>query len=131
MGNQDKYGLTLDMPDTYVRCGRCATAFAIRADDLGPRGRRIACSVCTHSWYQTPDRLFNLKEGNKLSTLPEHEKVRISQNLEAGRDPDYIGRTKLYVGNLDFSVTEDDLRKLFAEVGAVGNVSMAIGPDGR
>jgi len=128
---QEKYGISLDMPDTYVRCGRCATAFAIKMEDLGPRGRRIACSVCTHSWYQTPDRLFNLKEGNKLSPLPVHEKDRISKNLEAGRDPDFIGKTKFYVGNLDFSVTEDDLRKLFSEMGPVGSVSMAVGPDGR
>jgi len=43
-----------------------------------------------------------------------------------------MGEIKFYVGNLDFGVTEDDLRELFTkEAGEVGGVSMAIGPDGR
>ena len=33
--NQPKYGKELALPDTYVRCGRCATSFAIAAEDLG------------------------------------------------------------------------------------------------
>lgn len=31
---------------------------------------------------------------------------------------------KLYVGNLPFSVTEEDLRSLFAQAGAVGEVTV-------
>ncbi|HKW14071.1 MAG TPA: RNA-binding protein, partial [Candidatus Krumholzibacteria bacterium] len=31
---------------------------------------------------------------------------------------------KLYVGNLNFATTEDDLRDLFAQVGPVASVSM-------
>jgi len=129
--DQEKYGVSLELPDTYVRCGQCAAAFAIKPDDLGARGRRISCSICPHSWYQTPDRLFNLKEGNKLSTLPAHDLERIAKNIEAGRDPDFMGTSKFYVGNLSFTVTEEDLRQVFAEVGPVGSVSVAVGPDGR
>ena len=33
--DQPKYGKELGLPGTYVRCGRCATAFAIAAVDLG------------------------------------------------------------------------------------------------
>jgi len=33
--NQPKYGKELGLPGTYVRCGRCATSYAIAADDLG------------------------------------------------------------------------------------------------
>lgn len=33
--NQAKYGKDLDLPGTYVRCGRCATSYAIAATDLG------------------------------------------------------------------------------------------------
>lgn len=33
--NQPKYGKDLDLPGTYVRCGRCATSYAIAATDLG------------------------------------------------------------------------------------------------
>lgn len=100
-------------------------------DDLGARGRRVACALCTHSWYQTPERLFTLNDGNQLIPLPAFDVTRITSNLEAGRDPDFMGEIKFYVGNLDFGVTEDDLRELFTTVGPVGGVSMAIGPDGR
>lgn len=130
--NQAEYGVTMDLPDTYVRCGRCATSFALKASDLGEgKGRRVECSVCKHSWFQTPDRLFNLHDNSELVPLPENELTRIKSNLEAGRDPDYRGDAKFYVGNLDFGVTEDDLREVFAEVGAVGDVSLVMGPDGR
>lgn len=33
--NQPKYGKELALPGTYVRCGRCATSYAIAAEDLG------------------------------------------------------------------------------------------------
>ncbi len=33
--NQAEYGKTKDMPGTYVRCGRCATSYALAASDLG------------------------------------------------------------------------------------------------
>lgn len=129
--NQEKYGVSLELPETYVRCGRCATAFALKAEDCGARGRRVACTLCKHSWYQTPERLFKLNDGNELIPLPAHEVSRIGKNLETGRDPDFVGEIKFYVGNLDFGVTEEDLMEVFGEKGAVGNVSMAIGPDGR
>ncbi len=159
--NQGKYGNDLELPDTYVRCGRCATSFAITADDLGSgKGRyvenqmtcaskgtflfqklinffahhpnsRVECSVCSHSWFQSRDRLFTLNEGRELVPMPQSSLDRIASNLAAGRDPDYIGDTKFFVGNLDFAVQEDDIRELFAEVGEVGDVSLVIGPDGR
>lgn len=33
-------------------------------------------------------------------------------------------KNKLYVGNLDYSVTEDDLRALFMEFGSISEVNM-------
>jgi predicted Zn finger-like uncharacterized protein len=132
VNNQPKYGKELDLPGTYVRCGRCATSYAIAASDLGTgKGRRVECALCGHSWFQTPDRLFNLNDGHELIPLPEPEIKRIGMNVEAGRDPDFIGNAKYYVGNLDFGVTENDLRELFGGIGPVGGVSIVMGPDGR
>lgn len=132
VSNQPKYGVSEALTDTYVRCGRCATSFCLKAEDLGPgKGRRVACSVCDHSWFQTPDRLFNLNDGHELVPLPETDLKRIGLNIKAGRDPDFLGEAKFYVGNLDFSVTEDDLRQVFSEQGDVGGVSLVVGPDGR
>jgi predicted Zn finger-like uncharacterized protein len=130
--NQAKYGNELALPETYVRCGRCATSFALALTDLGEgKGRRVECSVCGHNWFQSRDRLFNLNEGRELVPMPKSQLDRISSNIAKGRDPDYIGETKFFVGNLDFGVSEDDIREMFAEKGEVGEVALVTGPDGR
>ena len=36
---QQMYGNELDLPETYVMCGRCKTAYALQADDLGTKGK--------------------------------------------------------------------------------------------
>ncbi len=92
---------------------------------------RIECGLCGHSWFQTPDRLFTLNNGHELVKLPETEVDRIESNIKNGRDPDFKGNLKFYVGNLDFGVGEDELRELFAEVGEVGGIDVVTGPDGR
>jgi hypothetical protein len=33
--NQPLYGGELDMPESYVRCGRCQTLYALKEEDLG------------------------------------------------------------------------------------------------
>jgi predicted Zn finger-like uncharacterized protein len=130
--NQAAYGKTKDMPGTYVRCGRCATSYALAADDLGGgKGLRIGCGLCGHSWFQTPERLFTLNSGHELVPLPPTEVTRINSNIEKGREPDFLGNLKFYVGNLDFGVQASDLRSLFSEVGEVGAVDIVTGPDGR
>ena len=63
--------------------------------------------------------------------MPQTDLDRIASNIEKGRQPDYVGDTKFFVGNLDFDVEEDDLREIFAEVGEVGDVSIVTQPDGR
>ena len=36
---QPLYGKELDLPDTYVRCGKCQTIYALTEEDLGDRGK--------------------------------------------------------------------------------------------
>jgi predicted Zn finger-like uncharacterized protein len=129
---QPKYGKELELPGTYVRCGRCATSFALTLDELGGgKGLRVECSVCAHSWFQSCDRLFNLNDGRELVPLPQVDLERIASNIAKGRDPDFVGDTKFFVGNLDFGVEESDVRKIFADIGEVGDVALVTGPDGR
>jgi RNA recognition motif-containing protein len=80
--------------------------------------------VCDHSWYQSRDRLFDVRDGFEFIKLPETEKERIAKNIEAGRSPDYVGEYKLYVGNLDFRCTETDLRDVFSKAGDIGEVNI-------
>lgn len=132
ISKQPEYGKTLEMPGTYVRCGRCGTSYAIAASDLGDgKGRRVECALCSHSWFQTSERLFTLNNGHELVPLPSTDIDRITSNIKNGRDPDYAGNLKFYVGNLAFTVEEDNLRDLFATIGEVGSVNIITGPDGR
>jgi len=130
---QKMYGDTLEFPDTYIMCGRCKTAFAIQADDLGNRGkgRRVECSVCSHSWYQARDRLFTVNENYNLLEAPQYHLDRISSNIEAGREPAYAGDYKFYVGNLNFGATEEDLREAFSTKGEVGDVNIITDDEGQ
>jgi len=130
---QSEYGKTLPLPDTYVKCGRCQSTFAMRESDLGDegRGRRVSCSVCEHSWFQTPEKLFNIRDGFEMVAYPEHEVERMQNNLKSGRRADFIGVAKLYVGNLDFKCSEDDLLEMFKQSGDVGGASIVRDETGR
>jgi predicted Zn finger-like uncharacterized protein len=126
-------GETAERPDTYVRCGKCQTIYALTADDLGPggRGRRLECSVCNHSWFQSKDRLMDKKDGFEYAELPQGDLERIAKNIEDGKEPNFMGEFKLYVGNIAFESTEEDINAIFTEVGPVGDVSLVRDELGR
>ena len=92
---------------------------------------RIECTVCSHSWYQARDRLFTLNDQHELVPAPDHHLSRVASNIAADREPSYAGEYKLYVGNLDFYTTAEQLRATFAEKGEVGDVNIITGEDGR
>lgn len=132
MSQQAEYGNDLPLPNTYVRCGRCDSYFALKEEDLGKaKGRRVTCGVCSHSWFQSKDKLFTLKPDFEYVPIDPLSLDRIKSNLAAGRRANFMGAAKLYVGNLDFGCEEKDLVELFSEAGEVGDVSIVRGPDGR
>lgn len=92
---------------------------------------RLECSVCGHSWFQSRDRLIELGNGFEMVPLPESDKQRIATNLEEGKSPKFTGDAKLYVGNISFGVTEEDLMAAFSEVGDVGSVALVRDEQGR
>lgn len=63
--------------------------------------------------------------------MPERDMNRIQLNIEQGKPPKYTGAMKLYVGNIAFGCTEDDLWDTFGKVGAVGEVSLVRDEMGR
>mmetsp|Transcript_23642 Transcript_23642/g.35954 ORF Transcript_23642/g.35954 Transcript_23642/m.35954 type:complete len:240 (+) Transcript_23642:160-879(+) len=131
--NQAQYGNETPFPATYAQCGRCQSAFGLTEADLGEggRGRRLECSVCGHSWFQSKDRLMTLAQGFEINPLPETDMKRIKTNIEEGRSPKFMGDSKLYVGNIAFGSTEDDIRGLFADIGDVGDVALVRDEMGR
>lgn len=122
-----------EFSETYVRCGKCQTIYALTEDDLGPngRGRRLECSVCAHSWFQSKDRIMFIKDGFEYVKMADEDLTRISQNIEEGRKPSFLGETKLYVGNIAFECSEDDIQETFGEIGPVGEVSLVRDELGR
>lgn len=130
---QPLYGTTLNLPDTYARCGSCQTSFALTDDDLGAsgRGRRLECSVCGHTWFQSRDRLMTMNEGFELVPLPEMDKNRVALNMEQGMPAKFMGHMKLYVGNIAFASREEDIFELFSEIGQVGDVALVRDDTGK
>lgn len=56
--------------------------------------------------------------------MPDRDMERIKLNISEGKHPKHIGDYKMYVGNISFRCTEDDLYELFGEYGPVGDVSL-------
>lgn len=69
-----------------------------------------------------------------MGPAPKSDIDRIARNLAADHAPDFYGINKLYVGNLDYSTTPDDLLKFFedgTEDCKVCDTTIVSGPDGR
>mmetsp|Transcript_574 Transcript_574/g.1129 ORF Transcript_574/g.1129 Transcript_574/m.1129 type:complete len:278 (-) Transcript_574:220-1053(-) len=142
--NQHRYGAgvageeSLPMPDTYITCGQCKALFAITEADLGNMGKgcRVKCSVCNNSWYQSRERIFDIpKESHDILPAQKSDLDRIARNLARDIPPGFMGVGKLYVGNLEFRTTPEELLEFFeknsdGEV-SVCDVSVVKGPDGR
>lgn len=92
---------------------------------------RLECSVCGHSWFQSRDRLMSLNDGYELVPLPQMDLDRIATNLKEGKSPKYTGDSKLYVGNISFDSSEEDLIELFSEVGELGSIALVRDDQGR
>jgi hypothetical protein len=92
---------------------------------------RLECSVCGHAWFQSRNRLLELGEGFEMVELPERDLERIRQNIKEGKSPKYTGDVKLYVGNISFTATEEEIWEIFGSVGDVGEVSLVRDELGR
>jgi len=133
VATQADYGTLLELPNTYASCGQCGSSFALTDETFGASkgGRRMECSVCSHTWFQSRERLGKLGDGYEMVMLPDRDLERIKLNIEEGRSPKHVGDYKMYVGNISFKCTEEDLNELFSEYGPVGDVSMVRDNDGR
>lgn len=123
---QKDFGQSLELPNTYASCGQCGTSFALTLEAMGPGrgGRRMECSVCGHTWFQSRERLATLGENFEMVPLPDRDMNRIQTNIKEGRHPKWYGDFKMYVGNISFQCTEADLFEFFEAIGPVGDVSL-------
>ena len=92
----------------YLTCSRCKATYEIDISDFGT-GKQVKCSNCEHEWFQTPNRLQDMPRDMELVEYPEEMKARMA----AGKPAEAIGRYRCFVGNLPYSVSEDELREVF------------------
>ena len=74
---------------------------------------------------------MTLRDGFEMVELPETDKDRITLNIKEGKSPRFTGDTKLYVGNIAYECSEDDLMDVFSQAGVVGDVSLVRDEQGR
>lgn len=67
----------------------------------------------------------------EMVPLPKVDHERIALNLQEGKEANFMGELKLYVGNIAFEATESDIMDMFGEIGAVGDVFLVKDDIGR
>mmetsp|Transcript_8970 Transcript_8970/g.19380 ORF Transcript_8970/g.19380 Transcript_8970/m.19380 type:complete len:246 (-) Transcript_8970:166-903(-) len=130
---QSEYGKSLELPETYASCGQCGATYALTLEAMGPGkgGRRMECSVCSHTWFQSRERIASLGEGFEMVPLPDRDMERIQLNIKENRHPKYCGDFKMYVGNISWQSTEEDLFEIFETIGPVGEAIMVYDNTGK
>jgi len=123
---QKDFGQSVELPNTYASCGQCGATYALTLEAMGPGkgGRRMECSVCDHTWFQSRERLMTMGDGFEMVPLPDRDMNRIQENIKEGRHPKYYGDFKMYIGNISFQCTEEDMYEFFETIGPVGDVSL-------
>ena len=104
--------------EKYTTCGNCRASYMITPDMLGDSGRRVKCSVCENVWFQSADRLLELRSGYSVQKFDVDAYAGGKKQQGAGSGGPANGALRhtrtgavtLFVGNMPFSVNEDKLR---------------------
>ena len=117
------------------------TNASVNQNDPQSENSRVKCTTCGNSWFQSRERLFPIpRETHEMLPALQSDLDRIASNLARDYPPEYRGMGKLYVGNLDYSTTSEDLREFFETKveegegtgkGGVCDASVVVGADGR
>lgn len=103
--------------DKYVQCGACKSVYIITPEQLGERGRRVHCNVCDKEWYQTLERIMTIDESVMLNMIPDEKIPEIRRNIQTRNFRSRGDRIGIFVGNLPYAYTEEEIGGLFAEYG--------------
>jgi len=119
--------------ERYIMCSACKSAYIPNLEIFRQSkvGCRVKCSVCEKEWFQTIDKMMRADDLAVLSDMPEEKIADVKRILADKNYPKYprVDKIGLFVGNLPYSYTEQDLTDLFAEYGLIG-VSLIKAPDG-
>ena len=91
----------------YISCPKCDTKFIVNQNDIGPEGRRVKCSRCSHIWLQrhnnktkiepllTSTPIEDIKLGNGVN-LPALLPIKIPVSLQLSFVSNYPYSTHAY-----------------------------------
>jgi len=131
----------------YLTCPECYTSFVVQASQIGPKGRRVRCSRCSHGWFAPPaksgsgsDWAFSISNSDRVGKPVE--KFQTGINLPALlpiRIPAYLYITPILLALAIFftsMVLFQDKLPLFGVIGTskslkVHDISIAYDKDHR
>lgn len=121
--------------EQYVQCGKCKSVYSMDLATLG-NGKKVTCSVCSHAWWQTADRVQTLRDGWMFADLSDERLDTIKENIAAGRAPNdekpkVKGAVTVFIGNLPFNYGDSDIENIFKPFGEVASVTLVKQADGR
>ena len=121
-----------------ITCGSCKAVYAIEKDILGKgAGCKVQCEVCGNVWFQATARVntlfdgFELKEYDAEKAQEAIDKQKARAKEAADRPPRKRGAATLFVANLPFRYSDDDVVALFAEVAPITSAQVVMDDDGR
>lgn len=105
--------------DSYLQCVECYALYTVEPEELDNAPRVVGCSNCLHEWYATEaDLLWGEEEA--LAALGKRDiKERKERELPKVQAPDSDGGMNIFVGNLSFRATIDDLHRAFGGYGEI------------
>ncbi|KAK4788669.1 hypothetical protein SAY86_019988 [Trapa natans] len=116
-------GMSLDDITRSNRAPRSGPArYRGRQGTGSGRSRRF---LDPHSYRATPYSLPRVRAPMMVREAEPHNQVL------AGQDPAVDAATKIYVANLDYGVSDEDLRELFSEVGVLKSCGIHFDRSGR
>ena len=121
-----------------ITCGSCKAVYAIDKEILGKgAGAKVQCEVCGNVWFQATARVntlfdgFELKEYDAEKAQEAIDKQKARAKEAADRPPRKRGAATLFVANLPFRYSDDDVVALFAEVAPITSAQVVMDDDGR
>ncbi len=117
---------------SFCLCSNCKTAFLISEKELGVKGSRVRCTVCSKDWFQATEKLARTDDSMFITDMTDDKLAEVKRILNEKNTPRYprTDRAEVFVGNLPYLFTEKEIADLFAEYG-LSNISLVKDPAGK
>ncbi|CAN8071622.1 unnamed protein product [Agarophyton chilense] len=127
--------VSAESQDAFLQCVQCLAVYHVEPEEIEGISRIVVCSACLHEWYASEDDLIWGDEQANAALALAAERGNGTNPFVAARGVSNHNRDKyhaehddgpitVFVGNLSFRATEEDLYRAFSAYGAVLNCEM-------